>query len=265
MVVSAESTVEAGGRRVGGGGGVPRRQPQYRPPVSPMPMVPESEPPHETPPPSRSTRSRSTPHRENNSPSSPNFQESHPDHGTLSPTLPNKSLKPANAPQTVKMNSPSEKHLVKRRFHRHVTPWVVGVYPNVPYSVGWYVDQVLSGNTIRVINPANQTQVVQLHGVAAPAQGQAFFSESRDRLAAEIEHQTVYVVNTFDHLDGSFTGKVFLGSEYVNRTQISEGMAFYDAEQGIDTDLAEAEMAAQEAGHGIWGNPDLVSDYAYAE
>ena len=152
-----------------------------------------------------------------------------------------------------------------RRLHRHVVPWVVGVYPNIPYSLGWYVEQVLSGNTIRVRNPANVSQIVQLAGVAAPVQGQAFFDESRDRLASEIENQSVYVVNTFDHLDGSFTGKVFLGSEYVNRTQILEGMACYDAEQGIDTDLAEAEMAAQEAGHGIWGNPDFVSDYAYSE
>jgi endonuclease YncB( thermonuclease family) len=229
-----------------------------------MEWEPEMPPP--TPP-----RPHPAPRRVKESPSSPNLQESHPDHirhspphpGT-SPTPEEKLLKP-EAPQVVKMHTQIEQHLVKRRHHRHVAPWVVGVFPNAPYSLGWYVDQVLSGNTIRVINPANQSQIVQLHGVAAPAQGQAFFDESKNRLAEEIEHQTVYVVDTFDHLDGSFTGKIFLGSEYVNRTQIAEGMGCYDAEQGIDTDLAEAEIAAQEGRRGIWGNPDLVSEMAYAD
>ena len=264
VVVSSEPGVEAGGRR-GGGGGMPRPQPQWHPPAWQAPWVPEPVPAHETAPPRR----HPTQPRPKNSPSVLNHQGPNPDrvrpassHPSSHPRIP---LKLDDMPQQVKSHSPSEHHLFMRRVHRHVVPWVVGVYPNNPYSLGWYVEQVLSGNTIRVRSPANVSQIMQLGGVAAPVKGQAFFDESRDRLASEIENQSVYVVNTFDHLDGSFSGKVFLGSEYVNRTQILEGMACYDAEQGIDTDLGEAEMAAQEAGRGIWGNTDFVSEYAYSE
>lgn len=267
LVIGTGSRVKAGGRHAPRPAPRPQQfQQHFQPPFWQHPeFVPDFTPP---PPP----RPRPDSRPRNNSRPSHNLQ-THPDHRIHSPSHSNKPVNPDGKSlkpdaQVVKMHvqkAQTEHHLVMRRHHRHLAPWVVGVYPNAPYSLGWYVDQVLSGNTIRVINPAGQPQIVQLHGVAAPVAGQAFFSESTERLKTEIEHQTVYVVNTFDHLDGSFTGKVFLGSEYVNRTQISEGMACYDAEQGIDVDLAEAEIESQESGRGIWGNPDLVSEMAYAD
>ena len=57
--------------------------------------------------------------------------------------------------------------------------------------------------------------------------------------------------------DATIIGKVFFGSNYVNHSQIFDGMAWYEAEQSIDSDLADAQMAAQDAGRGIWGDPDV--------
>jgi endonuclease YncB( thermonuclease family) len=153
-----------------------------------------------------------------------------------------------------------------RRHHRRIVTWVVGgVYPSIPYSNGWYVESVSSGNTIRARSPANVSQPVRLFGVAAPAEGQAFFSDSRDRLSSQILGTTVNVQSMGLDATGTMVGKVFYGSAYTNERQISDGVALYDADQGIDVDLANAQIAAQEAGRGIWGDPDLVSEWAYAE
>jgi endonuclease YncB( thermonuclease family) len=177
------------------------------------------------------------------------------------------SRTPLLEPRSIGAKAAIEHHAFVRRHHRRVVPWVVaGVYPSLPYSLGWQVEAVLNGNTIRARNPANVSQPVRLFGVAAPGEGQALFSDSRDHLSSQILGTTVYVQSMGRDETGTLMAKVFLSSAYVNERQIFEGMALYDADQGIDLDLANAQIAAQDAGHGIWGNPDLVSELAaYAE
>jgi endonuclease YncB( thermonuclease family) len=150
-----------------------------------------------------------------------------------------------------------------RRHRRHVARWLVAGI--VPYSLGWQVESVSSGNTIRVRNPANVSQTVRLFAVTAPLEAQAFFSESRDRLSSQILGKTVNVQSMGSDETGTMIAKVFYGSAYVNEGQIADGMALYNANQGVDLALANAQIAAQEAGRGIWGDPSLVSDLAYDE
>jgi len=137
----------------------------------------------------------------------------------------------------------------------------VGV--GLAYGLDGHVDGVLSGNTIMVRNAANVSQPVRLFGVAAPVAG-TLFSVSRDRLASQILGNSVYVHTMGFDLDGMTVAKVFYGADYLNQSQIFEGMAWYNADHGLAPDLAEAEMAAQEAGRGVWADPDLVSQWAYA-
>jgi endonuclease YncB( thermonuclease family) len=150
-----------------------------------------------------------------------------------------------------------------RRHHRHVVPWVFGVVG--PYSLGWHVDSVASGNTIIARNPANVSQAVRLFAVTAPGEGQAFFSDSRDHLASQILGQTVNVQSVSLDASGTMIAKIYFASSYVNARQVGDGMALYNPDQGVDLDLANAQIAAQEAGRGIWGDPSFVSDLAYDE
>jgi endonuclease YncB( thermonuclease family) len=245
------------GRPKGGGGRSPQPRQQ---PNRPAPVPQEWEEPEVPQPRSRRVPRRSQNQETPNTPSRtmPNFHRDHEPGGTrdeAKPAVPLPIQQPSNTKPAL------EHHVFVRRHHRHVVPWVVG-YPS---SLGWYVESVSSGNTIRARNPANLSQPVRLFGVAAPAEGQAFFSESRDRLSSQIVGTTVYVQSMGPDTTGTLVAKVFYGSAYMNERQVFDGMALYDADQGIDPNLANAQIAAQEAGRGIWGDADAVSDWAYAE
>jgi endonuclease YncB( thermonuclease family) len=135
----------------------------------------------------------------------------------------------------------------------------------LPNSFAGQVTSVPNGAVLMVRNQLGTSQAVRLFGVGAPLEGQAFFSESRDGLAQVAPVGSFVQVHQMglDPVNGTVIAKVFLGDGYVNRTQLNNGMSWYYVEHGLDTDLAEAEMAAQEAGRGIWGDPELVSQWAY--
>jgi endonuclease YncB( thermonuclease family) len=244
-------------------GGGPARQQQGRPAVPSPEEEPQWELPQRAPKPPRPER---RPNRETTPEPPRPLPDDHPDRepGTSREVPP--SVTPLLESRSISPPALLEHHTFVRRHQRHVERWVVtGVYPGVPYSLGWQVEEVMNGNTIRARNPANVSQIVRLFGVAAPHEGQVFFSDSRDHLKSQILGQTVYVQRIGNDETETLVAKVFNGSVYVNKSQISDGMAFYDADQGIDLDLANAQIEAQDAGRGIWGDPALVSELADSE
>jgi endonuclease YncB( thermonuclease family) len=104
---------------------------------------------------------------------------------------------------------------------------------------------------------------VRLAGVASPAGGQAFFSESQQHLAAMALGKQVRVFRTGVDSTGAIVGQVFLAGSgaNLNERQLRDGMAFHSVNNGLSPSLAAAEEAALMAHAGLWKGQHPVAPW----
>jgi endonuclease YncB( thermonuclease family) len=140
-----------------------------------------------------------------------------------------------------------------RRHHWHAGHWHRGWFPWLPYHVAGTVTNVQSGDTITVLTALGQQQRMRLFGTAAPLPSQPFGPQSQQHLAALVLGKVVHVRTLGTDLNtGDPVAMVFFAGNYVNRQQISAGMAWNYVDHGMSPDLADAESEAIAAGAGLW-------------
>jgi endonuclease YncB( thermonuclease family) len=123
----------------------------------------------------------------------------------------------------------------------------------------------LSVGGISVVGPlANQGfMTVRLAGVAAPASGQAYSTQSQQHLASIAIGRHVRIFQTGVDPNGTIVGQVFLAGSgmNLNERQLRDGMAFNSVNDGFAPSLAAAEEAALMAHAGLWNGKRPVAPW----
>jgi endonuclease YncB( thermonuclease family) len=136
-------------------------------------------------------------------------------------------------------------------------------------TISGRVVRVADGDTITVLDGANEQHRIRLKGIDAPESHQDFGAKSKQSLSSLIFGKEVTV--GYDKTDqyGRLVGKVLLDGKDINLEQVKAGMAWhykdYDREQTPeDRELyARAEAEARAARRGLWidANPVAPSEF----
>ena len=140
------------------------------------------------------------------------------------------------------------------------------------------VVSVKDGDTIHVLDAANNQIKVRLSGIDAPERGQRYSNVSREHLARMVAGKEVRVETTKTDSYGRAVGKVWVQPRdcptcgktlEVNLAQITAGMAwwyrYYTNEQNIE-DRGRYESAEEEARarkRGLWADPNPMNPYEW--
>ncbi|WP_153130491.1 thermonuclease family protein [Dechloromonas hortensis] len=125
-------------------------------------------------------------------------------------------------------------------------------------TYGASVVGVSDGDTITVLDSSNTQHKVRLAGIDAPEKSQAFGQRARDGLSALVFGKPVVVDSNKRDRYGREIGKVIVGGQDANLSQVRMGLAWhykaYEKEQST-TDraaYAQAEIAARSRRAGLW-------------
>ena len=140
------------------------------------------------------------------------------------------------------------------------------------------VVSVTDGDTINLLDAANNEIKVRLSGVDAPERGQPYANVSREHLARMVAGKEVRVETTKTYPYGRTVGKVWLQPSDcptcgktldASLAQITAGMAWwyrYYAEEQSPEDRGRYESAEDEARTrkwGLWADPDPINPYEW--
>jgi endonuclease YncB( thermonuclease family) len=129
------------------------------------------------------------------------------------------------------------------------------------------VVSVTDGDTVRILSADKTEHRVRLTGIDAPERGQPFGTASRDHLSSLIAGKTVFVESSKTDRYGRILGKIILDGRDINLEQVQSGYAWwyrYYADEQSPTDrklYGAAEVAAQQAGRGLWADPNPINPY----
>jgi endonuclease YncB( thermonuclease family) len=128
---------------------------------------------------------------------------------------------------------------------------------------------VADGDTITVLDGANQHHRIRLNGIDAPESGQAFSNVSKSHLAELVAEREVIVVGTKIDRHGRLVGTVIAGSTNANLEQLRAGLAWYYREYAADVSpenrplYEAAEAEARAARLGLWRDPSPQPPWVY--
>lgn len=131
------------------------------------------------------------------------------------------------------------------------------------------VVNVADGDTITVLDAQNTKHKIRLQGLDAPERAQPFGQKSMQSLHHLVHSKQVTI--DFDKKDkyGRTVGKVLLNGTDICLEQIKAGMAWhykqYQSEQSKEDRkiYADAEVAAQTQGVGLWKDKNPTSPWEY--
>lgn len=113
--------------------------------------------------------------------------------------------------------------------------------------------RVIDGDTIEILDAAQETHRIRLHGIDTPERGQPFGDAARRALADVIAGQGVGIDVRDTDRYGRTIGIVYLGGQNVNLTLVRDGYAWwYERYAPLDDDLQDAQDAARSEGLGLW-------------
>jgi endonuclease YncB( thermonuclease family) len=128
-----------------------------------------------------------------------------------------------------------------------------------PISLGKFrVVGVNDGNSITVIDEANNQYRIRLYGIIAPVRGQDYSQRSKQHLASLVFGNRVDVLPFKQTKSGCIIGKVLLNEQDICLRQIQMGMAWdysrHDTNQAFPESrlYAEAEQIAMLQERGLW-------------
>jgi endonuclease YncB( thermonuclease family) len=131
------------------------------------------------------------------------------------------------------------------------------------------VVRVTDGDTIVVLDSANNQHKIRLTGIDAPERKQAFGTKSKEHLSDSVAGK--FVVVEYDKHDRyeRILGKVLLNDRDMNLEQVRAGLAWhykkYQKEQTpSDRELYSiSETEARDAGRSLWHEPEPVPPWEY--
>lgn len=187
-----------------------------------------------------------------------------------------------NRPQNA--TSPAQVHAMKRHTDKLMvvvliatTTFILQAIADNTEVIGKVVS-VSDGDTINVLDPANNQIEVRLSGIDAPERGQSYANVSRVNLARMVAGKEVRVETTKTDPHGRDVGKVWVQPSDcpacgktldANLAQITAGMAWwyrYYAEEQSPEDRGRYESAEDEARArkwGLWADPNPINPYEW--
>lgn len=115
---------------------------------------------------------------------------------------------------------------------------------------------VSDGDTITVLDAANQQHKVRLEGIDAPEKGQAYGAKATEALKGALGDGRVVVTVTDKDRYGRSIGRVQAGQVDVNAWMIEKGWAWHYKAYSKEAKLAELEAKARAAKAGLWADPN---------
>ncbi len=131
--------------------------------------------------------------------------------------------------------------------------------PSVPssFDIAGRVVRIADGDTLSVLDAANNQYKIRFYGIDAPERGQPFGNAARRELAAMVEGKQVQlVVRDIDDYDRR-VAEVYRDGRSINLAMVEAGYAWwyrYHARSRQDLELAE--RRAREAHRGLWSDKD---------
>jgi endonuclease YncB( thermonuclease family) len=131
------------------------------------------------------------------------------------------------------------------------------------------VVRIADGDTITVLDAANQQHHVRLNGIDAPETSQPFSAKSKAHLSGIVAGKDVTVVGSKLDRYGRLVGTVIVGATNANLEQLRAGLAWYYRQYASDVapenrPLYEAaEAQAKAAKIGLWSDAAPVAPWTF--
>lgn len=122
---------------------------------------------------------------------------------------------------------------------------------------------VQDGDTLTLLTPAKKQVKVRLHGIDAPETRQPFGNASKRSLSDLAFGREVRVESKGKDRYGRMLGHVYAGDSWVNREQVSKGMAWHYRQYSDDPLLSGAEAEARHARRGLWQEAQPVPPWKW--
>lgn len=126
---------------------------------------------------------------------------------------------------------------------------------------------VADGDTITVLDAANQEHKIRLAGIDCPEQAQPYGQAAKQSMSDLVYDRTVTVEASKRDRYGREIGKVLVDGVDANREQLRRGLAWhykkYAHEQDASDreDYSDAESVARAARRGLWSVPAAVAPW----
>lgn len=136
-------------------------------------------------------------------------------------------------------------------------------------SYSGLVVSVADGDTVTVLDGANQQHKVRLAGIDAPEKAQAYGNVSRQHLAQLVFRKRVAIEYEKQDRYQREVGKVLVAGKDANLEQIKAGLAWhykkYEREQSLADrrNYSDAEHVAAAAQQGLWQHPNPVPPWDF--
>ena len=120
------------------------------------------------------------------------------------------------------------------------------------------VVKVADGDTITVLDAANNQHKIRLQGIDAPEKGQAFGDAAGRYLAGLVAGQEVRVTWTKRDKYNRILGTVYVNGEEVNLAMLRAGFAWHYKRFDSTPAYDKAEIEARVARRGLWADLDPI-------
>ena len=122
---------------------------------------------------------------------------------------------------------------------------------------------VHDGDTITVLDADKVQHKIRLDGIDSPELKQAFGSASKQNLSSLVFGKSVSVVGSKKDRYGRLLGVVFVDGANVNEAMVRDGFAWHFKTYSKDKVLAQLEIDARTAKHGLWSQSDAVAPWDF--
>lgn len=141
--------------------------------------------------------------------------------------------------------------------------------PSIAETLTGRVVGISDGDTITVLDAANQQHKIRLSGIDSPEKAQPYGQASKQSLSDQVYDRQVSIETSKRDRYGREIGKVLIAGQDANLEQIKRGMAWhykqYQNEQPLDDRLSytRAEEEARAARRGLWADPEPMPPWEW--
>ena len=125
------------------------------------------------------------------------------------------------------------------------------------------VTGVVEGDILSVRQTSTLQVKIRLAQVDAPEIGQPYGAEAMKALSDKIQGKTVSVKPILADDQGRSIALVYVGTRWINKEMVEEGMAWYFKDHAPSAILAQAEGKARESKIGLWAAANPVPPWEY--
>lgn len=139
---------------------------------------------------------------------------------------------------------------------------LLAALPTYAETLSGRVVGIADGDTITLLDAANQQHKIRLAGIDAPEKSQPYGQASKQALSDQVYDRQVSVETSKRDRYGREIGKVLIAGQDANLEQVRRGLAWhykqYQKEQPLEDRQAygAAEIEARDAKRGLWADTD---------